>query len=209
MKKLLLLAMAVILTASLAGCGGDDHHNVVVRSLSDINADGDIAFTPPSTFTFSQDIIPRPTSLLFGVDGAGTEFQAFMDFPLDGSTGGGIVPLGATIVAADIEVFIRDVRLSSAVPTLIDLVTFPITHLRTTDFNSTPLATLPTFDFFNSDIGNFVRIDVTPLLQEAQRQGFNNFQIRFLRDFVTGVGIVEIEDSADVSTAPILTVEYF
>jgi hypothetical protein len=211
MKKLLILGMALILAVSLAGCGGggDRIDTVIVQTFSDLNADGDIAFTPPSTFTFSQDIIPRPPSVFFGLDGTGTEFRAFLDFPLDGSVGGGVVPLGATIVSADIEVFVFNLSLASTVPTLIDLVPFPITHLTPTDFDSAPLATRTPFNFLPTDINNFVRIDVTPLMQEAQRQGLRNFQIRFLLDLVPGAaGLVEIEDGTDLTTAPILTVEY-
>jgi len=211
MKKLLLLGMALILTATLAGCGGggDRIDTVIVQTFSDLNADGDIAFTPPSTFTFSQDITPRPDSVLFGLDGTGTEFRAFMDFPLDGSNGGDVVPSSATIVSADIEVFVFNVSFSSSVPTLIDLVPFPITHLTPADFNSIPLATRTPFNFLSSDINNFVRIDVTSLMQETQRQGLNNFQVRFLLDLVPGAdGLVEFADGPSLNTAPILTVEY-
>ena len=211
MKKLLLLGLALILAVSLTGCGGGGNRNdtVIVQTFSDRNADGDISFTPPSTFTFSQDITPRPDFVLFGLGGTGTEFRAFMDFPLDGSNGGGVVPSGATIVSADIEVFVFNVSFSSIVPTLVDLVPFPITHLRPADFNSIPFATRSPFNFLAADINNFVRIDVTSLMLEAQRQGLKNFQVRFLLDLVPGAdGLVEISDGPSLNTAPILTVEY-
>jgi len=210
MKKRFLAGMALVLTAALAGCGGTTSTTTVAQTFSDLNADGDIAFTAPATYTFSQDILPRPGNVFFGLDGAGSEFRAFLDFPLDGSTGGGVVPSGATIVSADIEVFINNVSLASTVPTLVDLVPFPITHLTPTDFNSIPLATRSSFNFLRSDIGNFVRIDVTSLMQEAQRQGLSNFQVRFLLDLVPGAGgLVEIADGVSTATAPLLTVEYF
>jgi len=65
-------------------------------------------------------------------------------------------------------------------------------------------------DFFRSDQGNFVAIDVTPLMQEAQRLGLSDFQVRFLLDFsVSDIGFVGIEDLPQVTiTAPLLTVEY-
>ncbi len=209
MKKLLVLGMALVLTATLAGCGGGDDNHVIIQTFSVRPSDGDIARAPDNTFTFSQDIVPRPASLFFGIDGTGTEFRAFLDFPLDGSNGGGVVPLSASIVSADIEVFVNNVSLASTVPTLLDLVPFPVTHLTIADFDSIPLATRPLFNFLPTDINNFVRIDVTSLMQEAQRQGLRNFQVRFLLDFVAVVGIVEFEDGPSFNTAPILTVEYF
>lgn len=216
MKRLLLLGMALALAATLAGCGGgsDNAPTVFVQTFSNLTADGDIARAPDNTFTFSQDIVPRPASLFFGLDGTGTEFRAFLDFPLDGSNGGGVVPLSASIVSADIEVFVDNVILASTVPTLLDLVPFPTAHLTNADFDSAPLATRPPFGAAFSfsaltDINNFVRIDVTSLMREAQRQQLSHFQVRFLLDFTAVAGLVEIADGASFTTAPILTVEYF
>lgn len=210
MKKLFLLGMVLVLTATLAGCGdGDDRPSIFVQTFSNLTADGDIARAPDNTFTFSQDIVPRPTSLFFGIDGTGTEFRAFLDFPLDGSNGGGVVPLGATIVSADIELFIDNVSFASTVPPLLDLVPFPVAHLTAADFDSAPLATVRPFSFLPTDINNFVRIDVTPLMQEAQRQRLSHFQVRFLLDFSAAIGLVEFDDGLSLTTAPVLTVQYF
>ncbi len=211
MKTKVLLLAAAVFALIVAGCGGGDNRvsTVVIQTLSDRAADGDIGFSAPATFSFSQDIVPQPVSLLFGLDAAGTtEFRAFFDFPLDGSGGGGVVPLNATIVSANIEVFINSVSFASTVPTLLDLVTFPIAHLTTADFNSAPLLTRSPFSFVSGDVGNFVRIDVTSLMQEAQRRGVRNFQVRFLLDLVATSGLVEIEDGPSTATAPLLTVEF-
>lgn len=209
MKKLLLLGMALALTATLAGCGnGTDRATFVAQTFSNLAADGDIARAPDNTFTFSQDIVPRPASLFFGLDNTGTEFRAFLDFPLDGSNGGDAVPLGAFIVSADIEIFINNVTFASTVPTLLDLVPFPVTHLGVADFDSVPVATRAPFNILTTDISNFVRIDVTGLMREAQRRGDRNFQVRFLFDFVPGIGLVEFADSPSTSTAPLLRVEF-
>jgi hypothetical protein len=207
MRRLGILGLVGVFALVLAACGGgDDHHTVVIQSLSDQPVDGDIGFTAPATFLVSQANVTR--NVLYGIDSGGTEYRAFLDFPLDGSTGGGVVPLGAVIVSADIEVFVDNVSFSSSVPTLLDLVPFPVTGLTGADFDSTPLLTRPPFDFLRSDINNFVRIDVTSLMVEAQRRGVRNLQLRFLLDFVLGAsGLVEIDDGVEGS-APLLTVEY-
>jgi hypothetical protein len=209
MRKIGILGLVGVLAVLLAGCGGgggDGPHTVVIQSLSDQPADGDIGFTAPGTFTISQANVTK--NVLYGIDSGGTEFRAFLDFPLDGSTGGGVVPLGAAIVSAYIEVFVNNVSISSPVPTLLDLVPFPITGLTSADFNSTPFLTRPSFDIFRSDINTFVRIDVTSLMVEAQRRGLPDLQLRFLLDFIPGAsGLVEIDDGA-AGRAPLLTVEF-
>lgn len=211
MKILFTFTMAVLLAST--GCTIDHDHErstVIVQTLSDQHADGDIGFSPypqPSgTYIISQ--ANDTGNIVFGIDADGTEYRAFLDFPLDGSTGGEVVPVEATIVSAVIEVFVNDVSLSSTVPTLLDLVPFPITGLSADDYNSQPIATRSSMNFFRSDVDRYVRIDVTSLMVEAQYQGFQDFQIRFLLDFVDGAsGLVEIDDGSS-DQAPQLTVEF-
>ena len=207
MRKLWVLGLAGIFALVLAGCGGGDGpHTVVIRSLSDQPVDGDIGFTAPGTFSISQANDTK--NVLYGIDSGGTEFRAFLDFPLDGSNGGGVVPLNAVIVSAGVEVFVNNVSFSSSVPTLLDLAPFPVTGLTSADFDSAPLLTRPSFDLLRSDINNLVRIDVTSLMREAQLRGLNDLQLRFLLDFVHGAsGLVEFDDDLP-SRAPLLTVEY-
>jgi hypothetical protein len=197
----------------LAGCSDDDEPSTfVVRILSDQRADGDIGFNPfpepEGTYLISQ--ADSTGNLFFGIDEEeGTEYRAFLDFPLDGSTGGGSVPLGAVIVSADVEVFVNSVEFASSVPTLLDLVPFPMNGLEPTDFDSRPIATRSPFDFFRSDEGNYVLIDVTSLMAEAQSLGLQDLQLRLLLDFVQEPsGLVELDDGADADMAPLLTVEY-
>ena len=217
MRKLLSLAVGALLLLSLSACsGGDDRSVFVAQILSDQQADGDIAFYPSSSF---YAITNGPATLLFGIDLSDPgvpEYRAFLDFPLDGATGGDVVPAGARIRSATIELFVNEVSFAFTVPTLIDLVTYPIGGLRATDFDSFPL-TYPdgtfafrTLEFFSSDQGNYVLIDVTPLLAEAQRRGLPDFQLRLLLDFVPRAeGLVGIEDLPSAAvTAPLLTVEY-
>ena len=65
-------------------------------------------------------------------------------------------------------------------------------------------------NFFRSDQGKPVAIDVTPLMREAQRLGLSDFQVRFLLDLaVSDIGFVGIEDLPRIIiTAPRLTVEH-
>jgi hypothetical protein len=205
MRKIGIFALVGVLVVVLASCGGgDDHRTVVIRSLSDQPVDGDIGFTAPATFLISQADVER--NVQYGISG-GTEFRAFLDFPLDGSTGGGVVPLNAVIVSADIEVFVNSVSFSSSVPTLLDLVPFPVSGLDNADFNSAPSLMRSPFDIRSLDVGNFVRIDVTSLMVEAQRLGSRDLQLRFLLDFPAVAGLVVLDDGV-VGRAPLLTVEF-
>jgi hypothetical protein len=93
---------------------------------------------------------------------------------------------------------------------LIDLISFQPPALIESDFDrlaQPPLLTMP-FDFFTSDEGTFVVMDVTALMDEAQIEGLPDFQLRLLLDFFAAAGLVEIDDAA-ASTAPLLTVTYF
>lgn len=210
MRKLLCFCSLTILVLAFAGCGSssDDHPVFVAEILSDQPADGDIAFDSfQETFFITHGL----DTLFFGIDDLDPnfpEFRAFLDFPLDGSTGGDVVPSDARIVSATLEVFIDEVSFASIVPTLIDLVIYPDSGLRAEDFDSPPLV-FQEIDFFASDQENFVSIDVTALMLEAQRLGLADFQMRFLLDLTADAGFVGIEDLPTVSlTAPLLTVIY-
>ena len=210
MRKLFCFFILAILAPALAGCGGSSEAPPVFTAeiLSDQPADGDIAFDPfRQVFTITNG----PDTIFFGIDDLDPnlpEFRAFLTFPLDGSTGHDAVPFSATIVSATLEVFINQVSFALIVPTLLDLVVYPISRLRAEDFDSPPLLT-QALDLFASDQGSFVSIDVTFLMQEAQRLGLPDFQVRFLLDLAADFGFVGIENLPAVSiTAPLLIVEY-
>ena len=212
MKKFLMMGVVAVIMLSIAACGGgggDSRIIFVAQILSDQPADGDIAFNPVSqTLTVNNG----PDTLFFGIDDLNPnlpEYRAFLDFPLDGSTGEDIVPADAVIVSATLELFINEVSFATVVPAWLDLVPYPVSGLRPQDFDSPPFVSRP-LDFFRSDQGNFVSIDVTNLMREAQRQGLSDFQVRFLLDLaVSDIGFVGIEDRPSITlTAPRLTVEY-
>lgn len=155
---------------------------VTVNILSDPASDGDIAFDPVlNTFT----VTTGPPEVLFGEDSSNVnlpEFRAFLTFPLDGITGQPVVPSNAVIVSAFLEVLVNQVNFASFIPTFLDLVQYPFRGLSAADFN-TPILTPTSFrtlNFFSTDQGNFVRIDVTSLMQEAQLPpALLDFQVRF------------------------------
>jgi hypothetical protein len=152
----------------------------VVSILSDQPTDGDIAFDPVlGSFTTSQG----PDTLLFGIDSADPnqpEYRAFLDFPLDGSTGEPVIPLNATIRSATLSIFVNLVDFAVTVPVLLDLVQYSvISGLTPGDYSSIPLA-VQAFDVFNSDSGRDVLIDVSSLMAAAQFRGLADFQVRFL-----------------------------
>jgi hypothetical protein len=163
-----------------------------VQILSDLPSDGDIAYDPVLRSYFP---IQGPSTVLFGIDSVDPdlpEYRAFLTFPLDGITGQPVVPSNALILSADVEVFVDLLDFASAVPTFLDLVQYPPKYdgqnglgsiNPAEDFDAPVQATRPVFDFFASDAGFFVRIEVTSMLQAAQLPPvLFDFQLRFSRD---------------------------
>lgn len=205
MRKIRVLGLVGVLALVLAGCGGGDGRSTVIaQTLSIQSVDGDIGLSG-GTYTISQ--ATATNDVVFGIDSGASEFRAFLDFPLDGSNGGDVIPLDAVIVAADIEVFVNSLSFAATVPTLLDLVQYPVSGLTPADFDSAPLLTRSLFSFLPGDVNHFVRIDITSLMVEAQRLGLSNLQLRFLLDFSASAGFVALDDGAGVR-APLLTVEY-
>jgi hypothetical protein len=210
MRKIGILGLVGVFALVLAGCGGGGGDappptTVVIQSVSDQPVDGDVGFTAPNTYLSSQ--ANSTGDVQYGFDSGGTEFNAFLNFPLDGFTGGGVVPLNAVIVSADIEVFVNDVQFSSSVPTLLDLVPFSVIGLTSADFNRAAVLTRTPFNInFSPDVGNFVLIDVTSLMIEAQNRGDRDLQLRFLPATVAP-GLVVLDDGV-AGRRPLLTVEF-
>lgn len=208
-KFFALLAIILFGIISIIASGGHKSKPIFIASIySDQPADGDISYDPvQNSFTITNG----PDTLFFGIDDLDpnfSEYRAFLDFPLDGSTGQDGIPLDAVIVSATLEIYINEVSFAARIPTLLDLVSYPINGLRVVDFNSDPLLS-QSGNIFASDLGTIVSIDVTELMKEAQLLGLSDFQLRFLLDFISDVGFVGIDDIPAVSsTAPLLTVKY-
>ena len=214
-RPALRLASVLAVVLLFGGCrifisSSDDHYPVVsvTHILSDVDADGDIAFTPPDTYVLTS---ARTTgTVLAGIDPVhGDEFRGFLDFPLRESRG---LPYHAVIESATLEIFISSVaerNPGAGVPLLVDLVSFQPPTLVAGDFDRViqPALLSQGLDIVAADTGTVVALDVTALVIEAQRRGLPDFQIRLLLDIFASSGLVEIEDNLP-DTAPQLTVTY-
>ncbi|MDA8086907.1 MAG: DNRLRE domain-containing protein [Nitrospiraceae bacterium] len=163
----------------------DSSGTVTVNILSDLSSDGDIAFDPvTNTYTVTQS----PSEVFFGEDSSSAdlpEYRAFLTFPLAS------IPSDATIDSATLEVFVDEADFASTIPTFVDMIQYPVGALSAADFNAS-LVTSTSYraiDFFSSDTGNFVDIDVTGLMQEAQvPPALADLQIRFgLQSLLAGL----------------------
>jgi hypothetical protein len=206
----------------LSGCGGGGGGGdiapqpVQTQILSDARFDGDIEQTSPTTFTITQGMSSTVQSVFAGIDpAAGTEFRAFLDFPLTGSGG---VPGNASINSAFLEFYVNDLQpIAGKLPLRVDLVAFQPPTLIETDFDRTVQPALAsvivTPDISSSDVGKFVPVDVTALMVEAQRRGLVDFQVRIMEDLGPPIPVLMIiDDSTGAdrgSRAPLLTVTYF
>lgn len=215
-----ILTVAACVIFGLAGCGGGGSGGNVPQTFttqipSDPAFDGDIEQTSAASFTVTQGMSATVQSVLTGIDPvAQTEFRAFLDFPLTGSTG---VPSDAIIDSAFLEVFINDIQpANGSIPIRVELVSFQPPTLIPTDFDRTlqpPLAYVTVVPPLGpADAGAYVPIDVTSLMVEAQRLGLTDFQVRILEDLGVSVPVlVEINDSTGADRAahgPLLTVTY-
>jgi hypothetical protein len=183
--------------------------------LSDAAYDGDIEQTTAGSFVVTQGMSASVQTLFTGIDPvSGSEFRAFLDFPLGGPGG---VPGNAIIDSAFLEFLVDDVEPpTGSVPVRVDLVAFQPPTLLTSDFDRNaqpPLASvLVQGDVTRADIGHFVSVDVTPLMIRAQQLGLVDFQVRILEDLGPAIyTLVEIDDATSAdrnSRAPLLTVTY-
>lgn len=219
MRKLC-LALLATLVLTLTGCGGGGGGGdgrppeAVTQIISNPNVDGDIAQPLVGPRTISQGLTG---SLLAGIDPVtGTEYRAFIDFPL---TGFGGVPGNAVIVQATLDIFIDTFILETGatqIPIRIDLVDTSQT-LVGSDYDRVirpPLggASIGNIPIFTSDVQQHVAVDVTPLMEEAQRRGLLNFRVRILEDATVPEGLIEIDDTTGPDRArfaPLLEVVYF
>ena len=205
------VAMLVLGAVLLAGCGGGSSapSSFTGQILSSPSLDGDIervggVFTPATT---------APNLPLYGLQ-TGDEFRAFLTFPLDGSTGGAVIPVNAQVLSADLELHISRCE-APTVPTLLDLIAYSTRTgpAFTPDFGSLPLTATSflNFDIRNTDLNNYVRIDVTPLVRDAISLGKNEVQFRLMYSLSAAPqnGLVGFDDiPANTTTAPLLTITY-
>jgi len=231
MKKLYSLVIATLLALALVGCGDEDHHDyhhddvvvtpTIFEILSAPTLDGDITknlttgvIGPPTTATNTGSVFAGVEVNQAGV--SISESRGFLIFPL------GRLPANASIQFASISIFVNNVSFvtspTAPIPFLldsVDTILFP-PPLASSDFNEA-FRTSRSVNFFGTDAGTFVEINVTNLLADAQRGLLPDFEVRLLFDQVgfskdptTTRGRIEIDDSPSSSSrAPLLRVEYF
>lgn len=214
--RIFVIAWALL---SLPGCGGGDDNGpqrYTTQILSDSRFDGDIEEIGPNSYTVTQGMSLSVQSVLVGIDPvSGTEFRAFLDFPLSGTRG---VPGNARIESARLDIYINDLLpITGRLPVRVDLVAFQPPTLIGSDFDRTLQPALASVivspDITRSDVGTFVPINVTSLMVEAQRRGLVDFQVRIMEDLGPAIPVLMIIDDAIGSNrgarAPQLTVTYY
>jgi hypothetical protein len=212
MKMTFQAAVLVCTILALTGCGANDFGFFYsppppatnsVNVFSNPTLDGYIAKAPVTgALTVTQGMSSTVQSVFAGTDPAsGAEFRGFLDFP-------GGVPSNAVVNSAVLNIFINTIQTATGtIPVRIDLVSVP-PPLIGSNFDSPALATVST-TISQSNLGQYVNIDVTPLFVQSQLLHFTDFQIRIL--VPTTPGFVEINDSTGVtrgSLAPFLNVAY-
>lgn len=217
MKTKVLLLAAAVFASILVGCGGGNGSTgtVVTPVFTDIPSDRTTdAYVAENlnTFALSSPVVGSG-ALRVGIDPTipgplGTEYRAFIEFPLGGAGG---VPANATIVSATLDVVVNSVQFSSPVPVRIDLIDVT-TPFVSNDYDLTilpPVSTLaPSLSGFNVTASGRYLVDVTPLMQNAQTLAFPSLQLRLLLPLTPGAqGLITIDDS-NISVQPFLTVEY-
>jgi hypothetical protein len=205
----------------LSGCGGgsesdDGSRTVTTHILSDPRFDGDIERIAPDTYTVTQGMSTTVQSVLAGIDPVGgTEFRAFLDFPLGGSGG---VPGDALIDSAFLDLYVTSLDpITARLPLRVDLVAFQPPTLRDTDYSRSVQPALASVtvspDISRSDVDRYVPIDVTSLMREAQRRGLADFQVRIMEDLgppIPALMIIDDSTGSDrASRAPLLTVTWY
>ncbi len=226
--KRFLAVLTVFLSTALIGCGDNNgsfgQSTITTQILSNPVNDGDIALTTSNSFTITQG---NTQTVFAGINPAtGTEYRAFLDFPLTGADG---VPGNAIIVSAFLDIYIDSVLLQTAGDTItirIDLVDIePPNPLLDSDFyrsgsisTAPALATtiVPPISLSSlSNSKNYVTVDVTDLMVQAQNLLLPDFQVRILEDnsvLGTPPGLIEIDDRTGQNRdvyAPLLQVTYF
>ena len=216
MRKSWMLVLVGVAALFLAGCGGGDSRLISTEWIdSDRTVDADLTLDlvkggPPllALASVNGHVLAGVTVDFWGTPVADT--RGFLYFPLDR------IPLGASIRYAGVTIYLNQVTLrNSSLPTpffldLIDTDVFP-PPVQATDYSASYAATR-SLDFYNTDQGKWVEIEVTSLMREAQRLELPSFEVRigfdeaaYIADINTTRGLIEIDD---LSRRPFLTVEY-
>jgi hypothetical protein len=205
MKKLLLLGLALVLTATLAGCGGSD---TVVVSPAFVSVSGDAAsdgYIEDDIVSFAavqNDGIRVQSPLPLSFERAG-----FASFPIT------LIPVGSLVDSAQVRLFVTNI-LPDIVGTSVSLDVYHVSYgspLTPFNFITTPAIFVTTFVLndlvdINKDLPPF---DFSPELQRDVDDPTHGF---FQLMFIARNGVVEMEDSENSFLSglrPLLDASYF
>lgn len=204
MKKLLLLGMALLLTATLTGCGGGS--DVIVASpvfvsvTGDADSDGYIEDNVASLTAFQNDGIRVQSPV-----GTSFERRGFASFPIT------LIPVGSLVDSAQVKLFVTNV-VQDAVGTPVSLDVYHVFYgspLLASDFLA-PRVFVTTFLLVNSNAGSDLPpFDFSPELQSDVDDPTHGF---FQLMLIARNGVVEIEDSENSlpnGFLPLLDASYF
>ena len=206
-----LAAGAAMVALLLGSCGSGQSSSLFTTDIrSNRAADGFVTRTVPAG---TDNAVPALDNgaVQAGIDPVtSSESRAFLDVPLEGAGG---VPAGARIVTAFLQVHFSGIDAigNATFPIVLEIVP-PFHPLDPSDFDAVPASgVVVTRNIFPSvDRGNFVDIDVAPLLEEALGLGLRRLEVRVRPGLPAAApGLVRIEDLAIFDTAPRLQVEYF
>ena len=194
-RRILWLVLAAVLIA-LAGCGGSDTPVFETSIESEQAIDGDI-FQPADGG--ARTVSPAGQNVLVGIT-AGGEYRSFLSFPLAS------LPLNAIIRSARLTVTL--VPPTNDIPLEMELVSFaPSAGLIESYYEGLPAYASAMYSLPVPDINHRVSFNVTSLVAEAQRRGFDDFQVRIMENLdFSLLGLVEISESN--ATPPQLTIVY-
>lgn len=211
-------AAFMLFAVFIAGCD-DNGHNHVKWIYSDPRVDADInrdlstgALSAPALAYDTGEII---AGLTFTPPSGPSEYdyRGFLEFPLDA------VPSGATVDFASLTIYLNGVVLGNTnqyALFFVDLIdtSYYTPPILSSDYSSPYVSTLP-FYFFSGDQGDFVEIEVTSLMRDAQALRLPSFRVRigfdndaYMADPGSTRGLVRIYDGPSFDYAPLLRVDY-
>jgi hypothetical protein len=188
MKKLMILGVALVLAATLLGCGGDSDTVVITPAFvsvsGDAASDGYIEDDISSFAAVQNDGIRVQSPLPLSFERAG-----FASFPI------ALIPVGSLVDSAQVSLFVTNI-VPDIVGTFVSLDVYHVSYgspLTPFNFNTIPAQFVTTFVLNVSDIDkDLPPFDFSPELQldvDDPTHGF--FQLMF----IARNGVVEIEDS--------------
>jgi hypothetical protein len=208
MKKLMILGVALVLTATLAGCGGGSDAIVVSPAFVSVSGDAasdgyiedNVVSLVVSLTAFQNDGIRAQSPL-----GISFERRGFVSFPIT------LIPVASLVESAQVRLFVTNV-VQDVVGTPVSLDVYHVFYgspLLASDF-LTPRAFVTTFLLIDSDAGNDLPpFDFSPELQSDVDDPTHGF---FQLMLIARNGVVEIEDSENSlpnGFLPLLDASYF